>query len=85
MVHQLTFEARRRMPKTAPPPTTTSAPATPAIMSVLEFAPASARLESPVTGDGELSPVVAGAAVLSEVDGVGSSAGAFKGAGVSDG
>src|SRR6476646_1212315 len=65
------FAPRRRMPKkTAPPPTTTSAPAIPAIRPVLEFAPVSARFESPAAGDGALDEVSAGG-VLSEADGVG--------------
>src|SRR2546422_1259847 len=67
------FAPRRRMPKkTAPPPTTTSAPAIPAIRPVLEFAPVSARFESPAAGDGALLEVSAGG-VLSEADGVGDS------------
>src|SRR4051794_27225908 len=66
------------MPKnTAPPPTTTRAPAIPAMRPVLEFAPVSARFESPAAGDGALLAVPAGAELLSEADGLGdSSAGA---------
>ena len=59
---------------TAPPPTTTSAPATPAIRPVLELAPVSARFDSPTAGDGALSDAPAGAVLLlSEADGAGES------------
>src|SRR5262249_21980453 len=76
MARQLPLCApRRRMPNhTAAPPTTTSAPATPAISPALEFAPRSARFDSPAGGDGAWLDVLAGAVLLlSGADGVGES------------